>query len=520
MSHASDLIQRSDHIFKGKQCVDNLWQSIAMHFYPQRAHFTIKAWSGDEFADHLVSSYPPLVQRRLSEQIAGMLRKDEWFQIGVKGGKADHRGKQWLSSRTEIQRNHLYANGSNFVRSTKEGDADFTAFGQTALTGQYDLRQRNVIWQCWHLRDCAWSEDYAGQICEITRKWECEANKAVALWGKDKVHQKVREAAEDPKRAFEKFHFRHMIIPPYEYNKGGKDPMRKTWWSVWIDVSNEHIIEEIELRNRMYVIPRWQTASGSPYAHSPATIIGLPDARLIQDMNRILLEAGERSVDPPLIATREAVRGDIQDYAGGVTWVDHDYDERTGASLRPMGVDRHGLPLGLEMEKNIQNMLAECFYLNTLTLPPIGTDMTAYETSERIKEWTRQALPLFQPMEEEYNKGLCQLEFDLLMDAGHFGPSADIPRSLVGSEVEFDFNSPIRDASGREDAMRYREIAGLLAEAAQVDQGLTAEVDITKAFRTAVEGLGGVEWLADPEDAAEARRRQAEMAMAAQMAAA
>lgn len=518
MSHATDLIERSDQLFKGKQYVDGLWQSIASHFYPQRAHFTSKSWASEEYADHLVSSYPPLVQRRLSEQIAGMLRKDDWFQISIKGGNADHRGKQWLASRTKYQRQAFYSRGSNFVRSAKEGDADFTAFGQTVLSGQYDLRQRLPIWQCWHLRDCAWAEDYAGQICEITRKWECEANKAVGLWGKDKLHRKVVEAAEDPKRAYQKFWFRHLIIPSAEYNKGGKDPSRKTWWSVWVDVSNEHVIEEIEIRNRMYVIPRWQTVSGSAYAHSPATIIGLPDARLIQDMNRIILDAGERAVDPPVIATREALRGEIQLYAGGVTFVREDYDQRSGRAVETLNSDKSGLPLGLEMERGVQNILAECFYLNTLTLPPVGTDMTAYETSERIKEWTRQALPLFEPMEEEYNMGVCQLQFDLLMDAGHFGPSSEIPRSLIGTEVDFDFNSPIRDASGREDAMRFREVAGLLAEAAQVDQSLASELDIPRSFRQAVEGLGAVEWLRDPEDA-QAQRAQQMALMAAQAAA-
>ena len=48
-----------------------------------------------------------------------------------------------------------------------------------------------------------------------------------------------------------------------------------------------------------YVIPRWQTISGSQYAVSPAAVCALPDARLLQSMALILLEAGESRLTRP-----------------------------------------------------------------------------------------------------------------------------------------------------------------------------------------------------------------------------
>jgi hypothetical protein len=47
---------------------------------------------------------------------------------------------------------------------------------------------------------------------------------------------------------------------------------------------------------------------GLAYAYSPATVVALPDARLLQQMTLTLLEAGQKAVDPPLKATSEAIR--------------------------------------------------------------------------------------------------------------------------------------------------------------------------------------------------------------------
>jgi hypothetical protein len=154
---------------------------------------------------------------------------------------------------------------------------------------------------------------------------------------------------------------------------------RYPWVSIYYDTTNQHIMESIATWNPEYVIPRWQTVSGSQYAFSPATIAALPDARLIQAMTYTLLEAGEKIVNPPLIATQDVVKSDIGLYAGAVTWVDRDYDEKLGESLRPMTQDSRGMPLGIEMQNDCRSMIMQAFYLNKLTLPQRSPEMTAYE---------------------------------------------------------------------------------------------------------------------------------------------
>jgi hypothetical protein len=65
-------------------------------------------------------------------------------------------------------------------------------------------------------------------------------------------------------------------------------------------------------------------------------VAALAEARLLQQMVLTLLEAGQKAVDPPMVAAQEAIQGGINIYAGGVTYVDAEYDERLGEALRPL----------------------------------------------------------------------------------------------------------------------------------------------------------------------------------------
>jgi hypothetical protein len=77
-------------------------------------------------------------------------------------------------------------------------------------------------------------------------------------------------------------------------------------------------------------------------------------------------------------------------------------------------------------------MISEAFFLNVINLPEAqgGDKMTAYETQERVKEYIRRALPLFEPMEVEYNGGLCEQTWNVAMDLGMFGSFEDMPDLL------------------------------------------------------------------------------------------
>jgi hypothetical protein len=491
--NVEELIRLGRQIFDKRLPVMSLWQEIADNFYPERADFTASRSLGTDFASNLTTSYPILARRDLGNAFSAMLRPTakDWFSIKAdrfETHKLQSDSQAWLDHSTKIQRKLMITKNTSFIKATKQGDHDFAAFGQTAISVEINRDLNGLLYRCWHLRDVAWMCDENDNIDTIYRRWKPTARDIVKLWPKT-AHSTVRDSID--KEPFKEFEVWHIISPNKDYTKN-----RPKYTSYYIDVGNKHEMECTGSWTMHYCIPRWQTVSGSQYAYSPATITALPDARLIQAMTAVLLESGERAVNPPMIAVQDAIKSDISVYPGGMTYVDADYDERLGDVLRPITSANANFPVGFNLSVDTREMIKEAFYLSKLTLPQPGRDMTAFEVGQRVQEYIRQAMPIFEPMETEYNGALCEMTFELLLRFGAFGPMQNIPAELQGEDLSFVFESPLHEAVERAKGQVFLESKSLLAEAAAIEPGARHMVDVKGAMRDVLSGIGTpAEWI-------------------------
>lgn len=463
---AKKLADVADDLFGKKAPLNSLHQEIADNFYPERADFTLKRSIGNDFASNLMSSYPVRTRRSLGDQFSSMLRPTAkaWFHVKRKHNDKDEdtETKAWLQYFEDVQRRLMYERAAYLTRATKEGDHDFAAFGQCALSVELNRNKNGLLYRCWHLRDMAWQEDAEGCVGFVARKWKAPAHQIVNTF--KKVSRQITEAHE--KNPFEEFELLHMVVPGEMYDKESRQFPRV---SIWYDRNHDFLLEDTPIHGRHYIIPRWQTVSGSQYAYSPATVCALPDARLLQAMTFTLLEAAEKATSPPMVATKDAIRGDVSLYAGGVTWVDREYDERLGDALRPISQDFRGFNFGADMSMQVQGQLTAAFYLDKLSMPQRTQAMTAYEVGQRVQEYIRDALPIFEPMEMEYNASLCEETFDILLRGGAFGSPMEWPKTLRGAEIEFGFESPLHDAIDSQKGQKVQELQALTAAAVALD---------------------------------------------------
>lgn len=491
-SRITTLRSRAERLLEKRGSLLTLWQTLAEQFYPQRADFTTIRNLGDELTNHLATSYPMMVRRDLGNAFSAMLRPAgrKWFSLTTTDPfiERDVDARRWLDDAEDIQRRAMYDVASQFVRATKQGDHDFATFGNCVLSVEPNAELNGLSYRCWHLRDCAWAEGDDGRVDFFVRRWSPDARSLIRKFPKT-VSQATRSTAEkDGERVVECL---CIIVRTSEHETGGNKALERfPWTSIVIEKATGTVLEEIGQRTRRYFVPRWETVSGTQYAYSPATVAALPDGRLLQSMVATLLEAGERAVDPPMVATREVVRSDLQIFAGGVTWVDSEYDERLGAALRPLQERYDGIPLGIEMAQDARTMLAEAFFLNKLSLPPPadGEQMTAYEAGQRVTEYIRGALPLFEPMENDYNGELCEMTFDVIMGLNGFGPPDAIPEALRGADVKFKFQTPLQAAMDLAKVGQFQQAQALLANALQIDPAAADEFNTGAAFRDALSG--------------------------------
>lgn len=506
------LCQLSDKQFRLQAPMKSLWQILGNHFYPERSDFTVTRNVGQEFADQLMDSFPLLIRRDLGNSLSAMLRDGDWFKMGV-DGNTDYAGESWLHQST-LQLKKLFDHRSAaFVRASKEGDHDFVTFGQCVKSVEMNRLHKGLLFRCWHMRDCAWFEDTSGQVCGVMRKTKMSTRDLVTYFGEQNLHPNISK--DRHKQPFSEQEILHIVIPS-DLLGDEEIQNRFPYVSIWIDVKNKVAIEEVGMSHKMYVVPRFQTIAGSAYAYSPATTVGLSDARTLQAMTHTLMEAAERYARPPIIATSRAVRSDIDLSPDGITWVDEKYDEKLGASLRPLYQDRGGWPIGNAERERITETLTSAFYLNKLTLPDPGHEMTATEVSERMRQYRRENLPLFAPIEAEDNGQICELAFQIAMENNLLGSPYDVPPSLRGRDVEFKFESPLTISENEEIAERYARTRDMLAGAVELDPSVGHDIDLSAAIRDAVTGISGGNWVTDPEEAMEAKQMEQVQQMAQQ----
>jgi hypothetical protein len=495
------LCARSARAFDRRGTMLSLWQEIAENFYPERADFTVQRFMGQEFAKNLMTSYPVIVRRDLGNYFSSVLRprNEEWASMTTdREERIDNAGRRWLEEKSAIQRRAMYDPVAMFTRATKEGDHDFSAFGQCVLSTEHNLKKNALLYRCWHLRDVAWQENESGAVGDVFAKWSPTVQNLVAKFG-DKVHAKTkRRLVKDP---YGNADVKRIVLSSEDFAELGGRKFAQPFASVYLDVENEHILEAVGSWTPIFRVPRWQTVSGSQFAYSPATVAGLADARLLQAMTLTLLEAGEFAVRPAMISKKDMTISELNLFPGGVTTIDSDYDERFGEALRPLAQDKGGFPIGLELQQDLRDMLSSAFFLNKLSLPPPDKPMTAYEASERVKEYIRAALPLFEPMELEYNAGLCEDTFEIALRAGWFGPLEDIPRSLRNANLRFKFKSPLYEAVERKKALEFGEAQQLISAAVQMDQSAGVLLNVHKALRDSLMAIGApAVWLHSEEE--------------------
>lgn len=487
---AKDLLSCGDELFSKRSPLMSLWQHIAEQFYPERADFTVTRSLGMEFADNLYDSYPLIIRRELGDFLSTLRRKDqEWFDATIeRDDRIDNSGRQFMEYTTQVMRRAMYDRRAQFSRAMKEADHDFVTFGSPVLTIEPNYELNTLLYQCWHIRDCVWRYTSDGRLAEVQRKWRPTCRELCNKFGKKagaSIHQNIKDQLDKAPHA--EVDCRHIVICIEDFAPE-KKTRTQTYTELYVDVQNQHIIYETPLTNPKYVIPRWKTISGSQYAHSPAVTVGLPDARLIQSMSLTLLEAGEMAVRPPMGAKIDAIPDGAKLFSGGITAIDAEFDGRISDIIAPITNDNRALPFGLEMLKDKQGMLAQAFYIQKINLPQFSHEMTAFEFSQRLQEYIRNVIPLFEPIDSEYHSQVCDLTFTILLEQNAFGSPQDFPQSIRGDETVFRFDSPLSEALERQKGQRFLEAQQLVQSAMQLDPAAAAMIDVRIALRDALAG--------------------------------
>lgn len=466
-----ELVRIGNALFGKKLMLLNLWQILATEVYQSRADFTHIMIDGDEFLKDQYESVPSQNRRDFAYAMGALSRSKAqvWFTMKARDETRNtDAAKAWLSMARDKQYSLLYSWRANFQRAMQQGDNDFVTFGNAVHSVLEDAGRNKIpVYDTHHLRDCAWFEDQSRHVVGMYRKFKV----VLANWKQQlpKVPMPAKYTETLEKHPHTEVELWHVSIPVdfYDfYKKKMRNPGHR-YASIYLDPSDATTLWEGANFEFPYIVRRWFLHSESQYAHSPAAMYGLIDARLLQAQSRVILEAGERVIDPPMIAKSDGVVSKINNYPGAVSYVDASYDERQGEALRAIRTEAN-IPLGLELKQDTRQVLAAAWFLNKLNLPS-DKDMTAFEVNERISEYIRSIGPAIEPFQDD-NANVLEHSFEMNLRLQNFGPPQMIPKELRGQDIAYEFEGPLQMAYKRQKLANGKEVLGIYNEIAQTNQ--------------------------------------------------
>jgi len=466
--------------------------------HPMRANYTSELSPGTDFMTGIMDSFMVQSRETLGNMPHAMLRQGDWFNVSTGDDERDENptNEGWFDKSKKIARKFMYEPRANFVSATTEADHDWVSMGNPVLSVEENIDRNGLLYKAWHPKDCVWMMDGDGQIDHVQRVMMMTARNICKRWPKT-AHSDIHKCAEkEPNRAFK---VRHILMPVDDIYGDDKAKRRqyakKPFISLYVDCVHNEILGESGLTVFNYIVPRWRTLSNIPIGFSPATINCLPDGRMLQQLAAILLESGEKAIDPPMIAKDNLFRDGYRSYAGGLTMADLDDDQHLQDVFAV--VEHKGqLAFGLEMKQDVRQLISEAFLLNKLMLPT-AHEMTAFETQARLDEFRRAALPFFGPIESEYHLKLLDVTFEMLLANQAF---PEMPDELKGTDVTFKFEGPLNTLEGRQQVAAFNESIQIIAAGAQFNPKLPQRYDLDKMTDDAVRGTGAApDWFVDEE---------------------
>lgn len=261
-------------------------------------------------------------------------------------------------------------------------------------------------------------------------------------------------------------------------------------------------------REMPYYVSRWGVPSGETYGMGRG-VMALPDAQVLNEMERTSLTAAQRIAQPPVIASDELA---------GLVSLDMDYvnygavDDRGNQLVRTLQTG--GNPaITLEMMEQKRAAIRDVFYHAMLSIAGSPTPSTI-EVLEQAERRDQSMGPNLARIINEFLAPFVEGRFRELARAGRFPPP---PETAAGAKVKVRFVSPLARAHRAQAAQATMAYVNGVREIAAVDPTARHAVHGLRAARRLHDGLSAPEDIQKTADEIEASLQQeAEAAQAEQ----
>jgi hypothetical protein len=519
---AANEIRRWKKLRDNRGVWANHWDDLARVMLPRRLGFNTTQINGESRTEDIFDGTPLQAARGLANAIAGLLRPEgrDNFSIRLDSDRLEKSDEiqNWLADAESGLRDAFEDPRARFRQATGEADLDLVVFGTAPLFIGEGRKRNHLLFQSVHLKDATVFFNEEGTADGLYREYHDTIRQAMARFERlgtgvfsDATREKIAANELD-----EKITLLRSIVPREEAVRGAFFAKNLPYTDNWIEVDAQHEITAGGFHEFPFAVPRWDTSSGEDYGRSPG-MIALPDANTLQAMGETLLIAGQRAADPPLMAPNDGSFDTPNTFPGGLAY----YDVETAMAVRgnpffPLDTGSN-MPLTRDMQQDMRQQVFAAFFRNVLNLPVDGPEMTAAEVYQRREEFLREIGPVFGRLESDYTAPMVERAFQVMLRRP--GALPEIPESLQGQRVQFEYESPVKRVRQQIEAAAAAEWANRQIERATVlqrpDIADSVNFDALGQFEAEAEGLPHV-IVNSADEVAAMRQRRAEEQQAAQ----
>jgi hypothetical protein len=481
---AAEIVQRAATMKSDRAAFEGHWEEVRRVVAPDAGGFVAPTVPGEKTRNEIVDSAAEQANEEFGASVHSMVTNpvDNWLTLGFEDedDKADDDEKAWMETAQRRCMIDLQRPEGGFTLAASELYGELGPFG-TACLYIGDPRGLPIMFSARPLGEIFIAENAHGRVDTVFRRFELTARQAVQEWG-DAVGEKISKAATDPKSQDVKFPFIHAVYPRADRDPRKIDRYNKPLASCWVNQSETQLIAEGGFDEIPYAVPRWLKRPGEVYGRGPGMKV-LPDAKMLQRVQRATIRGAEKMIDPPLMIPDDGV-GKIDLRSGGLVTVRQDMLLRSDP-IRPIVANARP-DFGEELSQGIRERIQNGFYKPLMMLAR-DPRMTASQFLGLQEESFRILSPFFGRILTELLAVAADRVFGINLRRGRLGMP---PASLANRRLRWRFISPIAKAHQLAEARGIVQTVETMAPIINADPAVLDNLDADKAFRRVMELTG------------------------------
>ena len=418
------------------------WQDITSFLLPRNGRYFVQDRNkGTKKHNNIYDSTGTRALRTLG---AGMMAgatspARPWFRLGTNDPDLNeyHPVKIWLSDVS--RRMQSVFQQSNTYRVLHGMYEELGAFGTASSILLLD--DKNVIHNYpLTVGEYCIAQDYQGRVCTLYREFEKSVGEVVAEFGYKNCSRHV-QGMFDQGNLDQWVGIVHAIEPRRDRDIGKSDAKNMPWASYYFELNadNDSFLREGGYTMFPVLVPRWATAGGDIYGHSPG-MEALGDIKQLQHEQLRKAQAIDYQTKPPIQVPMNLKNRELDILPGGITYVDG-----STPGVRPSFEVRLDLNALLMDIQDVRERIRSSFYADLFLMLSNAADtrMTATEVAERHEEKLLMLGPVLERLHNELLDPLIDITFNHMITSNALPPP---PPELQGMDLSVEFISMLAQA--------------------------------------------------------------------------